>query len=186
MTDSFLLPPGLVLICGGLVLPVLSGRLRSIIIIALPLLTYALVWNVPDGPVLHAPFLGYELTLVQGDKLSRLFAMVFAIMALAGGLFALNQARTTEVSAAFVYAGSAIGVALAGDLITLFVNWELMAIGSTLVVWCGGASAQRAGLRYASMHILGGVLLMAASLERSPRPARSPSARWRPTRCRGS
>ena len=36
-----------------------------------------------------------------------------------------------------------------------------MAIASTLVVWCGGPSAQRAGLRYASMHLLGGVLLMA-------------------------
>jgi multicomponent Na+:H+ antiporter subunit D len=161
MTDSFLFPPGLVLMCGGLVLPLLNGLLRSILIIVLPLLTCVLVWSVPDGPVLQAPFIGYELVLVQGDKLSRLFAMVFAIMALAGGLFALNHARTTEVSAAFVYAGSAIGVALAGDLITLFVNWELMAIGSTLVVWCGGASAQRAGLRYASMHILGGVLLMA-------------------------
>jgi multicomponent Na+:H+ antiporter subunit D len=161
MMDSSLIPPGVVLIAGGLALPLLSGRLRSIIIIALPLLTLALVWNVPDGPVLHAPFLGYELTLIQGDKLSRLFAIVFAIMAFAGGLFALNQTRATELAAAFVYAGSAIGVTLAGDLITLFINWELMAIGSTLVVWCGGASAQRAGLRYALIHILGGVLLMA-------------------------
>jgi multicomponent Na+:H+ antiporter subunit D len=116
---------------------------------------------VPDGPVLKAPFLGYELVLVSGDRLSRLFAMVFAIMAFAGGLFALNQTRTTELAAAFVYAGSAIGVAFAGDLITLFIWWEVMAIGSTLVVWCGGPGAQGAGLRYASIHLLGGALLMA-------------------------
>ena len=44
----------------------------------------------------------------------------------------------------------AIGVALAGDLITLFIFWELMAIGSTVVVWCGGPFAHQAGLRYAS------------------------------------
>jgi multicomponent Na+:H+ antiporter subunit D len=161
MTDSWLVPPGLVLVAGGLVLPLLSARLRTVLLIALPLLTLALVWNVPDGPVLQVPFLGYELTLVEGGKLARLFATVFAIMAFAGGLFALNQARLTELAAAFVYAGSAIGVTFAGDLITLFINWELMAIGSTLVVWCGGPPAQRAGLRYASMHILGGVLLMA-------------------------
>ena len=161
MTDSLLVPPGLVLIAGGLLLPFLGHRLRATALLALPLLTLVLVWIVPDGPALRAPFLGYELILVQGDKLSRLFATVFAIMAFAGGLFALNQARTTELSAALVYAGSAIGVALAGDLISLFINWELMAIGSTLVVWCGGPAAQRAGLRYASMHILGGVLLMA-------------------------
>ena len=161
MTASLLIPPGLVLIIGGLLLPFLRGGLRSIAVIALPLVTLALVWNVPDGTVLQAPFLGYDLILVKGDKLSRLFATIFAIMAFAGGLFALNQARTTELAAAFVYAGSAIGVAFAGDLITLFICWELMAIGSTLVVWCGGPGAQGAGLRYATIHLLGGVLLMA-------------------------
>ena len=161
MTASLLIPPGLVLIIGGLLLPFLRGGLRSIVVIALPLVTLALVWNLPDGTVLQAPFLGYELILVKGDKLSRLFATIFAIMAFAGGLFALNQARTAELAAAFVYAGSAIGVAFAGDLITLFICWELMAIGSTLVVWCGRPEAQGAGLRYASIHLLGGVLLMA-------------------------
>src|SRR5690606_10168686 len=64
-----------------------------------------------------------------------------------------------EVPAAFVYAGSAIGAAMAGDLLTLFVFWELMAIGSTLVLWCGGAS--RASFRYLMVHLFGGVLLMA-------------------------
>jgi multicomponent Na+:H+ antiporter subunit D len=150
-----------VLVIGGLLLPFLRGGLRSAALIALPLVTLALVWNVPDGPALRAPFLGYELILVNGDKLSRLFASVFSIMAFAGALFALNQARTTELAAAFVYAGSAIGVVFAGDLITLFICWEVMAIGSTLVVWCGGQRAQGAGLRYASIHLLGGVLLMA-------------------------
>ena len=86
MTASLLIPPGLVLIIGGLLLPFLRGSLRSIAIIALPLVTLALVWNVPDGTVLQAPFLGYDLTLVKGDKLSRLFATIFAIMAFAGGL----------------------------------------------------------------------------------------------------
>jgi multicomponent Na+:H+ antiporter subunit D len=149
------------LVIGGLLLPFLRGSQRSIVVIALPLLTLVLVWNVPDGIVLQVPFLGYDLILVNGDKLSRLFATVFAIMAFAGSLFVLNQARTIELAAAFVYAGSAIGVAFAGDFITLFICWEVMAIGSTVVVWCGGRQAHVAGLRYASIHLLGGVLLMA-------------------------
>jgi multicomponent Na+:H+ antiporter subunit D len=36
-----------------------------------------------------------------------------------------------------------------------------MAIASTLVVWSAGPSARGAGLRYAAIHLLGGVLLMA-------------------------
>lgn len=86
MTASLLIPPGLVLIIGGLLLPFLRGSLRSTAIIALPLVTLALVWNVPDGTMLQAPFLGYDVTLMKGDKLSRLFATIFAIMAFAGGV----------------------------------------------------------------------------------------------------
>ncbi|MEZ0304912.1 MAG: Na(+)/H(+) antiporter subunit D [Hyphomicrobiaceae bacterium] len=158
---SLSIPPGLVLILGGLLLPLLRGRLRVGAMLAFPLLTLWLVTQVPDGNVLELQFLGFDLVLLRGDKLSRLFAFVFALMALVGGLYALRQARTAELAAAFVYAGSAIGVVLAGDLISVFVFWEMMAIGSTVVVWCGGRAARRAGLRYAAIHLLGGVLLMA-------------------------
>jgi multicomponent Na+:H+ antiporter subunit D len=161
MTASVVLPPALVLIIGGLILPLLPVRLRGLVILVLPLATLFLVWQVPDGAALQTPFLGYELTLVKGDALSRLFATVFAIMAFAGGLFALNQNRVVELAAAFCYAGSAIGVVFAGDLISLFIFWELMAIASTLVVWSAGPSARGAGLRYAAIHLFGGVLLMA-------------------------
>jgi len=161
MTDSLTIPPGLILIAGGLALPLLPKGLRLVALLGLPLLTLTLVWSLPDGPVLVAPFLGYELTLLQADKLSRLFATVFAIMAFAGALFALHQSRIVELAAAFVYAGSAVGVCLAGDLITFFIHWEVMAIASTVIVWCGGPGAQGAGLRYAVIHLFGGVLLMA-------------------------
>ena len=81
-------------------------------------MTLWLVTQVPDGAILRFSFLGFDLIPLKGDKLSRLFAFVFALMAFVGALFALTQERTTELPAAFIYAGSAIGVALAGDLIT--------------------------------------------------------------------
>ncbi|XIA66396.1 Na(+)/H(+) antiporter subunit D [Bradyrhizobium sp. TZ2] len=161
MTASVIIPPAIGLILGGLILPMLQVRLRWLAVLVLPLVTLFLVWQVPDGVSLQASFLGYKLALVKGDALSRLFATVFAVMAFAGGLFALNQNRVVELAAAFCYAGSAIGVVFAGDLLTVFIFWELMAIASTLVVWSAGHSARGAGLRYASIHLLGGVLLMA-------------------------
>jgi multicomponent Na+:H+ antiporter subunit D len=161
MTASLVIPPAAILILGGLILPLLHERLRAVVILALPLITLYLVWLVPDGVALKTPFLSYELQLVKGDVLSRLFATIFAIMAFAGGLFALNQRSVTELAGAFCYAGSAIGVVFAGDLITVFIFWEMMAIASTLVVWSAGPSARGAGLRYAAIHLLGGVLLMA-------------------------
>lgn len=161
MTSSILFPPALLLIVGGLLLPLLKGGARTLALLLLPAITLWLVWQVPDGVALKSGFLGQDLVLVKGDKLSRLFALVFALMAFAGALFALNQSRTIELASAFVYAGSAIGVCFAGDLISVFIFWELMAVASTLVVWSGGSGARGAGLRYAVMHMLGGVLLMA-------------------------
>ncbi|MGA7489385.1 MAG: Na(+)/H(+) antiporter subunit D, partial [Xanthobacteraceae bacterium] len=161
MTASFVIPPAAILILGGLILPLLSEPLRRLALLVLPLVTLYLVWQVPDGVALEVRFLGYTLALVKGDALSRLFATVFAIMAFTGGLFALNQRRVVELAAALCYAGSAIGVTFAGDLLTVFVFWELMAIASTLVIWSAGPSARGAGLRYAAIHLFGGVLLMA-------------------------
>ena len=154
--------PGLVLIFGALLLPWLRGATRSVLVIALPLLALWLVWQVGDGAIWQLHFLGHELTPLRGDKLSRLFATIFALMAAGGGLFALGQKSRIEVPAAFVYAGAAIGAAFAGDLVTLFVFWELMAVGSTLVLWSAGTRpAYRAAQRYLMIHLLGGVILFA-------------------------
>ena len=110
---------------------------------------------------LRIPFLEYELTPVKGDRLSRLFGTIFTIMAFAGGLFALNRVRNMEMSAAYVSAGSAVGIVFAGDLITLLVLWELLAVGSALLVWSAMTEQSRsAGMRYLIVHLLGGVVLM--------------------------
>jgi multicomponent Na+:H+ antiporter subunit D len=161
MTDV-VLHPGLVLVAGALLLPWLRGGLRQAAALALPLLALGLVWQVPDGAAWQMRFLDHVVTPLQGDKLSRLFATIFALMAAGGGLFALTQPSRTELPAAYLYAGSAIGVALAGDLVTVFVFWELMAIGSTLVLWSqGSAAAERSARRYLMVHLLGGVVLFA-------------------------
>ena len=157
-----LLHPGLVLVAAGLALTLLSGRARTALTLLAPAAAVALVLAAPDGVAWRGTILGYPVVPYTVDALSRLFALVFAIMAFGGGLFALKQESRVEVPAAFVYAGSAIGVTLAGDLITVFVFWELMALGSTLVIWSAGtASAYRASMRYLMIHLLGGVVLMA-------------------------
>ena len=162
MTASSAFPPALVLILGGLLLPLLRGYARGIAALALPLLTVWLVWQLPDGVSLSARFLEYRLEVVEADALGRLFAIIFAIMAFAGALFALNQPRGAELAAGSVSAGCAIGIALAGDLVTLFVFWEVMAVASIVIVWSRGSEeSYRASMRYLQVHLLGGVLLMA-------------------------
>ena len=154
------LSPALILIISAALTGVLRGNFRTLLILVAPLATLWAVWQVPDGVSGTVTFLDYQIEPVEGSPLRRLFATVFAIMVFAGGLFAFRQARWYEIAAAQAYAAGAIGVCFAGDLISLFIYWELMALFSTVIVWCGGTAASRsAGIRYAIMHLLGGILL---------------------------
>ncbi|CCG09485.1 Na(+)/H(+) antiporter subunit D [Pararhodospirillum photometricum] len=156
------LPPGLILILGGVLLPVLPAWARAPWMLALPLLTLAAIWNVPLDASIRLEFLGFFLEPLQGGALARLFGTVFALMSFAGTLFALTQPRVTELAAALVYAGGAVGCAFSADLISLFVFWEIMAVASTVVLWSSDQpGAGKAGLRYAVLHLLGGAVLMA-------------------------
>jgi multicomponent Na+:H+ antiporter subunit D len=152
--------PSLVLFTGALLVALLGGRLRIAAALAAPLAALYLAFMLPDGAVWTTRWLGLTLTPFSVDALSRLFAIIFALMAFGGALFALNQERRLELPAAFLYAGSAIGVTLAGDLVTVFVFWEVMAIGSTLILWSAATPASyRASMRYLMVHLLGGMLL---------------------------
>jgi multicomponent Na+:H+ antiporter subunit D len=154
------LPPALILLAGAVLIGLTRGRVRTAVVLLTPLLTLAAVWQVPDGVVVTLDFLQYPIEPIEGSPVRRLFATIFALMAFAGGLYAYRQARWYELAAAYAYAAGAIGVSFAGDLISLFLFWELMALFSTVVVWCGGTpGARAAGIRYAIMHLLGGVIL---------------------------
>ncbi len=158
---GYLLTPGLVMMAGGVLLFFLRGAVRDVAVLLVPLGVLALVWLLPDGPSEPLRWLGYELVPFRSDALGRLFGTVFCVAAFAGGLYALRQERRSEIPVAFLYAGTALGVVFAADLITVFVFWELMAVFSTLIVWLGGHARRAAGQRYAVIHLFGGVLLMA-------------------------
>ena len=177
-------PPGLLLILGALPIALLRGRARAALVLGLPLVALALVWLYPADFGWSTHFLGYTLTPLRVTTLGRVFATVFGLMAFVGGLFALRQARTLELAAAFFYAGGAVSVTFAGDLVTLFVFWELMAVGSTLVIWAAGTrEAYAASMRYLMVHLFGGVLLMfGIAAPRAPDRLAGPHAALAPQR----
>jgi multicomponent Na+:H+ antiporter subunit D len=156
-----LLHPGLWLVLAGLLVAFVRGPARTVIGAAVPALALALLWITPMGVGPALPFLDFELTPYRVDILSRLFATVFLLTTVAGAIFSARQDSRIELPAALVYAGAAVGAVLAADLISLFVWWEVMAVGSTLVIWAGGPRARASSMRYLMVHLFGGVLLMA-------------------------
>jgi len=144
-----------------LLLPLIGTRYRDAFAMVAPLLALAHIWMLPTGALVQTELLGYGFTFLQVGDYTRIFATAFSLAALGGTLFAIGYGRHKEIASAMVYAGAAIAVTYAGDLITLLVFWEVMAIASTFVLWASNLPEARAsGMRYAAMHFLGGLLLM--------------------------
>lgn len=161
MPSELMLPPALFLIVGAFLLPLLPERLRAMTFLMFPALALAVVVALPEGFRLAVPFLTYELTLCDVSPLTRIFGVIFSLIALIGGIYSYHHREVAHQSAALLYAGGALGVTFAGDYFTLFVFWELMAIASTYLVWARRTpEASAAGMRYLLVHLFGGGLLM--------------------------
>lgn len=157
--------PGLILIVGALLVPLLSGRLRSVYLLALPIVAFAHLLSLPHGEFGEVKFLELSLITLRVDKLSLLFGYVFLIAAFLGAIYALHVRDTVQHVAGLIYAGGAIGAVFAGDLVTLFAYWETIAIASVFLIWAARRErAYRAGMRYIIIHIGSGVLLLAGIL----------------------
>ena len=154
--------PGLVLILGAWLVPLLKGRMKRAAMLLLPAAAVAACLLSKEGTYGVAGFLGQELVFGRVDRLSLVFSYIFSIMAFIGMMYALHVEDDWQHVAALTYAGSALGVTFAGDLLSLYVFWELMAVSSALLVFrCRERPAVAAGFRYLLVHIFGGLILLA-------------------------
>ncbi|CAN5825874.1 Na(+)/H(+) antiporter subunit D [soil metagenome] len=154
--------PALVLLASALVLPLLPRRIGGYVAITAAVASGVAVAGLAEGTTWSLSTYGYELTVLRVDRLSLAFAAVFALATLLGCVFGLRTMGTLERVAALAYAGSAFGVVLAGDLMTLFFFWELKVATSVVVIWARRrAASSAAGLRYLMVHLAGGITLLA-------------------------
>ncbi|MCF8045139.1 MAG: hypothetical protein K9J83_04690, partial [Desulfarculaceae bacterium] len=144
-----LFPPAFVFVIGASLIPFLRGRARSVYMLFLPVLVFLMLINLPQGDFWTYSFWGYELVMGRIDKLSLIFGYVFTIMAFLGILFALKVEDNLQHVSALVYAGSTLGVVLAGDFFSLYIFWEIMAVSSTFLILASRTrEAKAAGFRY--------------------------------------
>ncbi|MCB1509726.1 MAG: Na(+)/H(+) antiporter subunit D [Hyphomicrobiaceae bacterium] len=156
------LSPGLILIGGGLLLPLLPRAVRGWWMLLLPVLAFAQLVGLPTGNHGIMTLSGLELTTLRIDSLSRIFGYIFLIAAALTAIYALHDRDVVQQVAGLAYAGSAVGAVFAGDLVTLFIYWEGTAIASVFLIWASRTEkAYTAGMRYLIIQVGSGVLLLA-------------------------
>ncbi len=161
------LPPFVPFFVGALLVVLTRGYVRQALLLLVPILGGLQLLGVESGTYWELTFLDYTLTPYRVDRLSLLFGYLFHIAAFLGILFSLHVRDTRQQVAALLYAGSALGAVFAGDLISLFVFWELLAITSVFLIWARGTErALRAGMRYLVIQVISGVLLLSGALIR--------------------
>lgn len=159
------LPPSLIFFAGALLLPLLPGKTRKIAIVTVPVVAFWLITTLAPGTGWHYQLFGYDLTLLRVDRLSKAFGYVFTLNAFAAFLFAAHLRGWHEHVAALFYIGASLGAVFAGDLISLYLFWEVMAVASTFLILARRTEkANRAGFRYVMIHLLGGLCFLAGIL----------------------
>ncbi len=159
------IPPFLPFFIGALIAAVTRGTLRNVIMVATPIVGALHLWMVPDGTHLQFAFLEYQLTPYRVDKLSLMFGYVFHIAAFIAIIYSLHVRDTVQQVAAMLYAGSGLGAVFAGDLLTLFVFWELLAFTSVFLIWARRSQrSYLAGMRYLIIQVLSGIILLIGAL----------------------
>ncbi len=155
------LHPCLILLIGGIFIPFLKGRYKQLFVLLAPIFGLANLWGLNVGDTFTFSMLGLELTPCRVDKMALLFAYVFHIAVFLCLLFSLHLKDDVQLSTGMMYAGSAVGAVFAGDFVTLFFFWELLAVTSVFQVWARRSKESfGSGQRYLLFHILSGLMML--------------------------
>lgn len=158
------IPAFLPFFVGAIVALLIPMRYRYILAL-IPAVSGGLLFFSTGVTEFSVQTLGLTLKLVQVDKLSLLFAYLFHIACFLCLIYAMHLKDRVQFVSGLAYAGSAVGAVFAGDFLTLFVFWELLALTSAFLVFARRTkAAEKAGIRYLMIQILSGIALLIAAI----------------------
>lgn len=112
------------------------------------------------------PFVPGAQLILHGDALSLQFVSLSAVLWLATTIYAIGYLKGTDLQSRFfgyfsLCVSATVGLALAGNLVTFLLFYELLTLATfPLVVHKGSAEALRAGRIYLAYTIGGGALVL--------------------------
>ncbi len=158
------LPPAFLFLIGLLLVPILRGAARkfwTVLLGAAGLLMVVLIGSgSPDLVVAFIP--GIETILLTTDPMRQLAGIIFATAGFLVIIYAAyRDLPRIETIGILASVAATLGIVYAGDLITIFIFWELLALASLTIIWASkDRESSGAGYRYLLFHIFGGACLL--------------------------
>lgn len=159
------LPPFLPFLLIAVVVLFVRGKAAGVLMLLAPVWGGINLLQLDPQTMWHMSLFQMQLTPVRLDKLSLIFGYIFHIAAFVAIVYALHVRDRMQQLASLVYIAAALGAVFSGDLLTLFVFWELMAISSVFLIWARrSATSFDSGMRYFVYQFLSGLLLLGGVL----------------------
>ena len=162
MISSF--PPGLIMIIGALLIPFLPHIIRQIYMMVLILVSaYALTLGF--GIHSKIEIMDIQFIIFQSDALTLPFAIIFHIAAILNVIYGAHEKDWNQHVAIMSYSGAAIAAVHAGDLLTLFVWWEVTAFTSVFLILASKTQrSYKSAFRYILIQVGSGMFLLAGAI----------------------
>lgn len=160
--------PGIIIILFGMLAALVPvSSVRKALVLFAPIVAGVMIFTTYNTQEVLAGIIDIgpvTLTTLRIDALSMIWGYVFCLAGVLNAIYGLHEKCKITDSSALIYMGSAIAGVFAGDLLTLFIFWELAAISSVFLIWKGGEGSFKAGVRYLAIHVASGVLLLAGAV----------------------
>jgi len=144
-----------------------AQNLQRFVIIFTPLLALIQTFLLKPQMSWFSHLLGFPLVFFYADKLSLFMGYIFTLIGLLAIVYFLDNRENKHFIFSFLYIGASLGVVFAGDFLTFFIFWEIMALAPTFLVWLDAQRTEqpqeclKAGYRYLIYHLVGGLFLLA-------------------------
>lgn len=164
MSNTFfeMIHPGLIMIAAGLLIIALPEKVRPYIQVGGPLIAAISLFFMNDqSSLIYNVSRTISIEFIQFDRLAYIFMLAFVIIAVLNAIYSLGVQKKLEAGMSLVYAGTVMGIILAGDCLSLIIFWELSVIPSTYLIYSRHCrKSGRASFRYLLVHAFGGNFML--------------------------
>ena len=149
------LPPFMPFLIIALLVFFTRGRLGSVLMLSAPIWGALNLWQLDQGLLWQVTLVELPLTPLRVDKLSLFFGYLFHLAAFFCIIYALHVRDKVQQLSCLLYTAAALGVVFAGDLLSVFIFWEMMALSSVFLIWARRSVGSLAcGLRYLTYQVI--------------------------------